>query len=155
GRFMEADWGCLPPEPGAGVLILRVTDIAPSQGSSVQKTVRIDVQGVVGSIGRTPSSVWDDDALPNWKIIAGDKTYELEIGTYGPRLEAVKALNGKTVKISGRLETRTYHLPFRSNGPPGARRPLLLDARVLVKTVLVVEHIEVVDLEHIRFSVVN
>src|SRR5262249_6524814 len=128
--------------------ILRVTDIAPSQKTSVQKTVRMDVQGVVGSIGRTPSSVWDDDDLPNWKVTAGDKTYELEVGTFGPLLETVKSLNGKTVKIRGRLEGRTYSLNFRGNG-----RPFLMDACIAMKTVLVVEHIEVVELEHIRLSV--
>jgi hypothetical protein len=150
GRFIEMEWSCLPPEWETVFPILQVTHIAPAPGSSVQKTVHLDVQGVVGPIGRKPSQVWNDDELPNWKITAGDKTYELEVGPFGPLLETVKALNGKTVKITGRVEGRTYALTRRSNG-----QPVLMDACCVMKSVLVVEHIEVVDLEHIGVSVVN
>jgi hypothetical protein len=102
-----------------------------------QKVRDVELSGTLQFIRRGPDPKWQDDGYIGWGLVVDGKEYQLHFGA--GMADAVKRLEGKRVRVHGRLEVSEHAVGRRSNG----REPVPAIAKLMIQRVIQVAVLEV------------
>jgi hypothetical protein len=118
----------------------------PVPEESFQKTILVEIQGKLRYVCHPAHPVWQMGGYSTWEITVDGETYALDLGT-APLATLAQHLGGKTVRVKGRLDVFTEAVGRRGPGPK------FMDARLVIRKIVRVSHLEEVPSESVKETV--
>jgi hypothetical protein len=135
-RVLVFLYACFVSRSAAPVHPPVITDPVPQVSERVGMR-RVEVVGTLRFVRKPAEPAWGIEASASWMVTADGKDYDLDLGA--GRAELARALEGKPVRVIGRLEEREEYVG-RVPRRPGEPVPQI--ARVIMHRVLHVDRLE-------------